>query len=118
MSLDEWAHVTKGNPFLERWSLPEGVAAENCAFPTNQHRPSGTAHAQACASGYDGSMSNTTPPTVPLIDDATATGNVRDVFDDIKRTKNIDFVPAFWRVLANNPDQLEQVWHRLKFLMH
>ncbi len=56
--------------------------------------------------------------TVPLVADDTATGKVREVFDDIKRTKNIPFVPNFWRVLATNPEQLEQVWTRLKFLMH
>ncbi len=58
------------------------------------------------------------PATVSLVDDATATGKVREIFDDIKRTKKIDFVPNFWRVLATNPDQLEQIWQRLKFLMH
>ena len=56
--------------------------------------------------------------TVRLVDAATATGKVREIFDDIQRTKNIDFVPNFWRVLATSPDQLEIVWTRLKSLMH
>ena len=31
--------------------------------------------------------------TIPLIEDADATGKTRKVFDDIKATKGIDFVP-------------------------
>jgi AhpD family alkylhydroperoxidase len=56
--------------------------------------------------------------TVRLIDEQGAGGKVREIFDDIKRTKGIDFVPALWRALATNPDQLELVWRQLKALMH
>lgn len=56
--------------------------------------------------------------TVKLVDETAATGKVAAVFTDIKRTKNIDFVPNFWRALATNPDHLELVWTRLKALMH
>jgi len=56
--------------------------------------------------------------TVSPVDEATAAPRVAAIFDDIKRTKQIDFVPNFWRVLATNPDQLEMVWSRLKSLMH
>ena len=45
-------------------------------------------------------------------------GNVAATFDDIKQTKNIDFVPAFWRTIATNPTQLAVVWTTLKTLMH
>lgn len=40
------------------------------------------------------------------------------IFDDIKRTKSIDYVPAFWRTIATNAVQLELVWSNLKTLMH
>jgi AhpD family alkylhydroperoxidase len=56
--------------------------------------------------------------TVRLVDENAAGGKVREIFDDIKRTKNIEFVPNFWRALATNPDQLELVWRQLKTLMH
>lgn len=56
--------------------------------------------------------------TVAPVDEATASPRVAAIFDDIKRTKNLDFVPNFWRVLATNPDQLELIWTRLKALMH
>ena len=56
--------------------------------------------------------------TVRLVDEQGAGGKVREIFDDIKRTKGIDFVPNIWRALATNPDHLELVWRQLKALMH
>jgi len=56
--------------------------------------------------------------TVRPVDEHKATGKVAVIFADIKRTKNIDFVPAFWRTIATNPAQLEVVWTSLKTLMH
>ena len=50
--------------------------------------------------------------------EAAAIGKVAEIYSDIRATKNIDFVPNLWRVLATNPDQLELVWTRLKALMH
>lgn len=54
---------------------------------------------------------------VRLTTDEEATGKVRAVFDDIKATKQIDFVPHIWQALANNPDHLEAAWHKLKAIM-
>ncbi len=56
--------------------------------------------------------------TVRPVAESEATGRVAAIFADIKATKQIDFVPNFWRVLATNADHLEQVWTRLKALMH
>ena len=56
--------------------------------------------------------------TVRLVEEAEATGRVAAIFEDIKATKKIDFVPNFWRVLATNADHLELVWTRLKAFMH
>jgi AhpD family alkylhydroperoxidase len=63
-------------------------------------------------------MTDNRVATVPLVDEAEATGKVAEIFADIKQTKDIDFVPRFWRVLATNPTQLEVVWSSLKRLMH
>ncbi|MCI0359489.1 MAG: carboxymuconolactone decarboxylase family protein [Planctomycetaceae bacterium] len=63
-------------------------------------------------------MNTVRQATVRLVDEQGAGGKVREIFDDIKRTKNIDFVPNFWRALATHPDQLELVWRQLKALMH
>ena len=40
--------------------------------------------------------------TVNLIEYAAASAEVRDVFDDIKRTRNLPDVNNFWKVLANH----------------
>jgi hypothetical protein len=47
--------------------------------------------------------------TVTPVSEASATGKVAAIFADIKATKNINFVPNLWRVLATNPDHLELV---------
>ncbi len=56
--------------------------------------------------------------TVPPVAEEAATGKVAAVYADIKKTKKLDAVPNFWRVLATNPDHLELVWTRLKAIMH
>ena len=55
--------------------------------------------------------------TVPLVLEEQATGKVKEVFDDIKATKEIDFIPNFWRGMATSPDLLEQTWSELKSVM-
>ena len=56
--------------------------------------------------------------TVPPVPEDKATGKVAAIYADIKRTKGLDAVPNFWRVLATNPDHLEMIWSRLKAIMH
>jgi AhpD family alkylhydroperoxidase len=56
--------------------------------------------------------------TVPPVSETKATGKVAAIYADIKRTKNLETVPNFWRVLATNPDHLEMIWSRLKSIMH
>lgn len=56
--------------------------------------------------------------TVRPIEESAAVGIVAEVFADIRRIKNLDFVPMFWRTLAVNPTLLELVWRQLKTLMH
>ena len=63
-------------------------------------------------------MSDERVATVVPVSEQDATGKVAAVYDDIRRTKQIDFVPNFWRTLATNPDHLELVWNQLKQLMH
>jgi len=46
-----------------------------------------------------------------------ATGKVKEVYEDIMVTKEIDFVPNFWQALSNNPDHLEATWQKLKTVM-
>jgi AhpD family alkylhydroperoxidase len=42
---------------------------------------------------------------------------VKAVFDDIRVTRNSDFVNNFWRALANQPGLLERTWASIKAVM-
>lgn len=55
--------------------------------------------------------------TVRLVEEEDAVGLVRKIYEDIKQTKQIDFVPNFWKTLATHPPLLEQTWLRLKAAM-
>ena len=56
-------------------------------------------------------------PTGRLIEYAEAGSEVRAVFDDIKRTRNVPDVNNFWKVLANHPPTLQRTWASLKEVM-
>lgn len=56
-------------------------------------------------------------PTVKLVDEQNASPRVKAIYDDIKATKKIDFVPNFWRALAAHPDNLERAWQQGKSIM-
>jgi len=51
------------------------------------------------------------------VSEKEAKGKVRAVYEDIKATKKIDFVPNFWKALSINPDHLEATWQKLKTVM-
>ncbi len=54
---------------------------------------------------------------LPKLDDDQASPAARAVFDDIRRTRNNDYINDFWRVLANDPPHLAQVWAQAKSVM-
>jgi len=54
---------------------------------------------------------------VRLIEYAEADPEVRAVYDDIKRTRNIPDVNNFWKVIANHPPTLKRTWEDLKAIM-
>ena len=56
-------------------------------------------------------------PTVAMIEENDAEGVVRDVYDDIKRTRGIDFVPNFWKTIAHHPATLMRLWAEVKAVM-
>ena len=55
--------------------------------------------------------------TLPLVDDESANPRVKAVFDDIRATRQTDFINNFWRALANDPAYLERTWQELKEIM-
>jgi alkylhydroperoxidase family enzyme len=52
-----------------------------------------------------------------MIEEDEATGLVREVYDEIKKTFGIDFVPHLYRVMALNPAYLEANWNKVKAVM-
>ena len=43
------------------------------------------------------------------INENEAQGKVKEVFEDIKSSRNIEEVPNFWKYIANDPDALEEL---------
>ena len=51
------------------------------------------------------------------INENEAQGKVKEVFEDIKSSRNIEEVPNFWKYIANDPDTLERTWNSMKQVM-
>jgi AhpD family alkylhydroperoxidase len=51
------------------------------------------------------------------IEYAEASPRVRAVFDDIKRTRNVEDVNNFWKYLAHDSAGLERTWESIKEVM-
>jgi AhpD family alkylhydroperoxidase len=54
---------------------------------------------------------------LPPIEEDDASAEVRVVYDDIKRTRRVDWVNNFWKVLANHPPTLKRTWESVKEVM-
>jgi AhpD family alkylhydroperoxidase len=54
---------------------------------------------------------------VTLIEYADASPPVKAVYDDIMKTRNIDWINNFWKALANDPAELRRVWEQVKQVM-
>lgn len=55
--------------------------------------------------------------TVRILGDDELSAEARAVFDDIRATRQTDFVNNFWRALANDPVTLKRTWESLKQVM-
>ena len=56
-------------------------------------------------------------PILKPINERTAKGKVKRVFDDIKEKRKINKIPNFWKTIANDPNTLERTWISLKQIM-
>jgi AhpD family alkylhydroperoxidase len=54
---------------------------------------------------------------VKLVQDQDATAEVKAVFDDIRKTRNTDYVNNIWRALAAHPPLLRRFWSQMKEVM-
>ena len=56
-------------------------------------------------------------PIFKPIEESEAKGKVKEIYGEIKSTRQITEVPNFWKNLANNPETLERTWASLKQVM-
>ena len=54
---------------------------------------------------------------VKLIEYEQAAPEVRAVYDDIMKTRNVDWINNFWKALANDPAQLRRIWENVRQVM-
>jgi AhpD family alkylhydroperoxidase len=62
-------------------------------------------------------MAQDLTPLMPIVSDEDASPRVKKVFDDIRETRQTDFINNFWRVVANDPANLERTWDEVKSVM-
>ena len=56
-------------------------------------------------------------PIFKPIQESEAKGKVKEIYDEIKTTRQITEVPNFWKMLANDPNELDRTWSSLKEIM-
>lgn len=54
---------------------------------------------------------------VTLIEYSAASAEVRAVYDDIMKTRGVDWINNFWKALAHDPAQLRRTWEQVKQVM-
>jgi AhpD family alkylhydroperoxidase len=55
--------------------------------------------------------------TVKMVEYEDASDEVRAVYDDIKATRNTDYINNFWKTIAVHPPTLARTWRDLKEVM-
>ena len=55
-------------------------------------------------------------PIFKPIQESESKGKVKEIYDEIKTTRQITEVPNFWQMLANDPNELDRTWNSLKEL--
>ena len=55
--------------------------------------------------------------SVPMIEYAEASAEVRAVYDDIMSSRKVDWINNFWKVLAHHPPTLKRTWESVKDVM-
>ena len=55
--------------------------------------------------------------TIKMIEEEEATGRVPELYQEIKESLGIDFVPNMYKAMAAKPAYLETQWHKIKTIM-
>lgn len=54
---------------------------------------------------------------VAVVEEPDASSNVKAIYDEIKKTLGIPFVPNLFKTMAAKPDYLEATWRQFKVVM-
>ena len=54
---------------------------------------------------------------IKMIAEDEATGKTKEIYEDIKQTLKIDFVPNMYKVMASEPSYLEANWNKIRTVM-
>ena len=54
---------------------------------------------------------------IKVVEEPDATGKVKEIYEEIKKTLGISFIPNMYKAMANNPDYLEATWNKIQALM-
>ena len=55
--------------------------------------------------------------SIKMISEDKATGKTKEIYEEIKQTFGIDFVPNMYKVMAPKPSYLEANWNKIKMVM-
>ncbi len=55
--------------------------------------------------------------SIKLVSEQEAEGKVREIYDEIKSSLGIDFVPNMYKAMAGKPGFLEANWNKVKAVM-
>ena len=55
--------------------------------------------------------------SVAMINEEEVSGRAKEIYDEIKSTLRIDFVPNMYKVMAIKPEFLEANWNKVKAVM-
>jgi alkylhydroperoxidase/carboxymuconolactone decarboxylase family protein YurZ len=56
--------------------------------------------------------------SIKMIPEEEASGKVKEIYEEIKDSLGIDFVPNMYRIMAHKPEYLESAWNKTKVIMH
>jgi alkylhydroperoxidase/carboxymuconolactone decarboxylase family protein YurZ len=55
--------------------------------------------------------------SIKMLSEDKVTGKTKEIYEDIKETLGIDFVPNMYKVMASKPSYLEANWAKIKTVM-
>ena len=55
--------------------------------------------------------------TLGLIEYEQSNGPVREVYDDLRQTRQTEYINNFWKALAHDPATLKRTWESVKQIM-